>query len=111
MPVLAGTLTITASGFANTPVSAPAGWPAGITWPGGQAPNGTKTFTISDADWVALITWSASATITPNVTTPPTPTATQLLLNWVQIWANGTKTAVQQYFTQPAAPPAPITIQ
>lgn len=107
----AGTLTITASGFSSLPATAPANWPAGITYPASQSPNGTKTFTISDADWQQLITWAASATITPNTATPPTPTAGQILLNWVNIWATGTKQAIQQYNAVPASVPPAINMQ
>lgn len=105
-----GTLTITSSGFAATPASAPAGWPAGITWPASATVNGTKTYTINDADLVSLLTWAAATTITPNLVTPPTPTALQVLVNWLQIWVNGTKNAVQQFFTPVVAAPSQITI-
>jgi hypothetical protein len=105
----AGTVTITGSGFANLPATAPSNWPASVTWPGGGSPNGTKTYTISDADWVFLLTWTASTS--PQLQKPATPTAAQILLAWVQSWINGSITAVQQYHTTPPTVPPPITIQ
>lgn len=109
----AGTITITASGFATLPASAPPGWPSTVTWPGSQSPNGTKTYTITDANWQSLLTWVAASqgSIQGTTTSPSTPTAPQILLAWLQIWVNGTIIAVQQYFTTPASPPTPIVIQ
>ncbi len=100
-----GTLSITASGFAALPVSAPANWPAGIVWPGSGSPNGTKAYTINDADWIALLTWTASSQAVP-----VNPTAPQILLVWVQLWINGTRSAVQQFFTTPPSVPPTITV-
>lgn len=100
-----GTLTVTAAAFAALPAAAPAGWPAGVTWPGGGNPNGTKSFTISDAHWVQLITWVAATQAVP-----PTPTAPQLLLAWLGVWTQGTINAVSQYFTTPPVVPPPIVI-
>lgn len=113
MPAFAGTLTVTAGGFSTLPASAPAGWPATVTWPGSTSPNGSKVYTISDADWVKILTWVAASqtSIQGTVTTPSTPTAPQILLSWLQIWVNGTVSAVVQYFTTPAVPPAPPVIQ
>lgn len=107
-----GTLTVTASGFAALPATAPANWPATVTYPAGGLPNGTKSYTISDADWETLLTWVASSqpSVQGTVQTPSTPTPAQLLLAWLSIWTVGTKNAVQQFNTPVAAPPAPITI-
>lgn len=108
-----GTLIITAGGFSNLPATAPTGWPANVTWPGGASPNGAKTYTINDADWISLLTWTAASqtSIQGTVAAPSTPTPSQILLAWLLVWVNGTKNAVQQYFTSPPAPPSPITIQ
>jgi hypothetical protein len=103
-----GTVTITAAGFATLPVSAPATWPATVTYPSGGITNGTKVYTITDADWQKLINWAADSQFTGTVAAPATPTAQQILLAWVNIWANGSIGAVKQYFTTPATPPAPI---
>ena len=105
-----GTLTITASAFSALPAQAPANWPAGITWPGAGSPNGTKSVTISDAAWIELLTWTAASQFTPNLVTPLTPTAPAILLAWIQIWINGTISAVQQFFTTPPVVPPGITI-
>lgn len=112
-PAYAGTLVITASGFSNLPATAPAGWPATVTWPGSQVPNGSKTYTISDADWIKIITWTAAsqASVQGTAAVPSTPTAGAILLAWVQIWASGTISAVSQYFTTPAVPGTPPVVQ
>ena len=118
-PVLAnaGTLIITAAGFTNLGATPPAGWPANVTWPAGASPNGSKTFTINDADWQGVLTWMAAnqqaqiSAVTGSSVLPLTPTATQILLAWLQIWTKSTVAAVQQFNTAPAAPPAPISIQ
>lgn len=99
-----GTVTITAAGFSATPAAAPANWPAGVAWPGAGSPNGSKAYTISDADWVRILTWAAA---TQSV--GPTPTLGQILLAWVAIWATGTIQAVQQHFTAPATLGTPPT--
>lgn len=101
-----GTVTITASGFSNLGSSAPANWPPGVTFPATGNPNGTKTYTINDADWLSLLTWTASSQFNSG----NAPTAQQILLAWLQIWINGTKNAVSQYNTTPAVTPAPISI-
>lgn len=69
-----GTLTITAAGFT-------------------AGPNGSKAYTVSDADWVNLITYM-QAKFTVNVApetpgTPPTPA--QALIQWVQDWVDQTR--------------------
>lgn len=98
-----GTITITAAGFAATPASAPAGWPSGITYPGAVAPNGSRQATITDAEMLQLITWVAATQITIT-----NPTVAQILVAWVQTFFNGTKAAIQNYFTIPASVPPPI---
>ena len=111
-----GTLTITGSGFATLGASAPANWPAGVTFPASGNPNGTKTYTVSDADWLSLLTWMASnqqaqiSAVTGSSVAPLTPTAAQILLAWLQIWINGTKTSVQQFQTAAPVAPPQITI-
>lgn len=107
-----GTLIITAGGFSNLPASPPSGWPPAVTWPGGASPNGSKTYTINDADWQSLLTWTAAsqASIQGTPQTPSTPTAGQILLAWLTIWINATKNAVQQFQTPVPVPPPAITI-
>ena len=103
-----GTLTITAASFSALPAQAPTNWPTGLTWPGAGSPNGTKSVTISDSDWIKLLTWTAASQINPVVT--PAPTAPAILLAWVQVWINGTISAVQQFFTTPPVVPPAIGI-
>ena|SRR6266699_98125 len=102
-----GTVTITGSGFANLPALAPPDWPAGITWPGGQSPNGTKAYTVSDADWISLLSWAAA---NYQSALAPAPTAGQILLAWVQGWINATRDSVQRFKTTAPVIPPPITI-
>jgi hypothetical protein len=118
--VQAGTLTVTTAGFANTPGTAPSGWPSNLKWPGGQTVNGTKTYTISDADYQQMLVWAANANNAqiiaaagPPTGTPPVYTVTGLniLLSLVQNWVNGMIQAVAVQFTTPAQPPPPISIQ
>lgn len=101
-----GTFTISASGFATLPAAAPPGWPAGLTWPGAVAPNGTKSWTVNDADWVNVVVWSANANLG---SLPVAPTIGQILVAFAQIFVNGVKTAVVQQFTPPPVPPTPPT--
>lgn len=106
-----GTITITASGFSNLGSSAPVNWPsAKATFPANGSPNGSKTYTISDADWLSLLTWVASSQFQVTGNSPASPTAPQILLAWLAIWINGTKEAVQQFNTTPAVVPATISI-
>jgi hypothetical protein len=117
----AGTLTVSTAGFANTPATAPSGWPSNLKYPGGQTVNGTKTYTISDADYQLMLTWAANANNAQVVaavcpapcTTPPpyTVTGLQVLVSLVQNWVNGMISAVSVQFTTPAQPPPPISIQ
>lgn len=101
-----GTITITAAGFSNLPTSAPSGWPSDVVYPASGATNGTKTYTVSDADWVTLITWAADMYFSGSP--PPSPTGQTILLAWVQGWVNATKNAIQQKFTPQPVPPAQI---
>lgn len=79
-----------------------------ISLSGSAIVNGSKTYTVSDADLQSLLNWSAAWQWTSTSTS--TPTNQQLLLNWVQNWITGTQTAVQKFQT-PAAPiPPPISI-
>lgn len=112
-PASAGTLIITAGGFSNLSTTAPPNWPATVTWPGGASPNGSKTYTISDADWVRILTWTAAsqASVQGTVGAPSTPTPGAILLAWLQIWVNGTINSVAQYFTTPAVPGPPPVVQ
>jgi hypothetical protein len=115
-----GTLSISASGFANLPAQAPAGWPANLVWPANGVVNGTKTYTISDSDWVSIMVWAASynnqeiikASPNPPPAPPPyTVSGTGVLLSLVQSWINSIVREVQRQFTQPAVVPPPISIQ
>lgn len=110
-----GTLTITASGFSGLGSTPPADWPSLVTFPANGNPNGTKTYTVSDADWLALLTYQASL-IQPSrarggATSLISVSAPQLLLNWVQGWINSTITNVAAYMQQPPPPVTPISIQ
>ena len=107
-----GTLIITAGGFSVLSATPPPNWPATVTWPGSTSPNGAKTYNISDADWVKILTWTASsqASLQGTVAAPSTPTPGQILLAWLQIWTTGTIDAIVRFFTPPVVPPAPPTI-
>jgi hypothetical protein len=117
----AGTLTVTTSGFANTPATAPADWPSNLAYPANAPVNGTKTYTINDADYQKMLAWAANANNQQIVaaacpapcTTPPpyTVTGLQVLVSLVQNWINGMIQAVQVHLTVPAQQPPPITIQ
>jgi hypothetical protein len=112
----AGTLTVSTAGFAALPATAPAGWPTNLKWPGGGAVNGSKSYTISDADYVQMLVWAANANnaqIIAQLTPPPpyTVTGLQVLVSLVQNWVNGMIAAVQVQFTVPAQQPPPINIQ
>jgi hypothetical protein len=114
-----GTLTITAANFAALPATAPSDWPANLTWPGGTTVNGSKAYTISDADWVKLMAWAANANnaqivaaLNPPAGTPPpyTVSGVQVLLSLVQNWIQGMIQAQQVHATIPAQQPPPVTI-
>lgn len=103
-----GTVTVTAASFSTLPAVAPANWPTGVTWPGAVSPNGSKTYTISDADWVRILTWTA-ANNAP--TLGPTPAIGALIIAGFQVWVNGVIQAVSQFFTVPAVVGTPPSIQ
>jgi hypothetical protein len=108
-----GTLTVSTSGFAVLPATAPSGWPANIVWPASGSTNGTKSYTISDADWIRLMVWSANANnsqLVGNNPPPVTIAATAVLLALVQNWINGLIGSVQHNDTTPPNVPPPITI-
>jgi hypothetical protein len=114
-----GTLAITASGFANLPATAPSGWPTDLIWPGSGAVNGTKSYTINDADWLNILVWAANANnaqlIAASPAPPPAPppytvTGANVLVSLVQNWINGIIQAVQHQFTTPPSVPPPVTI-
>ncbi len=106
-----GTFTISASGFAALPATPPAGWPSNLVWPGGALPNGSKSWTVSDADWVDVVNWSANrnnAALFANATPQGSPTVGQILIDFAQIFVDGIKQAVVQFLTAaPSAPPPP----
>lgn len=110
----AGTITITSAGFGALPASPPAGWPANVTWPGNGilAPNGSRAATITDAEMLQLFTWAAASQFQGqgSAIAPVSPTIAQVLVAWIGTFFNGTKAAVQGYFTVPAAPPPPINL-
>lgn len=106
-----GTITITSSGFAAMPSTAPTGWPVGVTYPGSVAPNGSRSATITDAEMIQLITWAAATQIPQGTASSPTSaTIAQILVGWVLTFFNGTKAAIQSYFTTPTVPPPPINL-
>lgn len=108
-----GTFSVTASGFAALPAGAPANWPAGVVWPGGGNPNGSRSVTISDADWVKLLTWAAATYVAQNAgpnNTPTVITAPQVLVTLPNSWFQGLKDAVQRYFTGTPSIPPPIVM-
>ena len=108
-----GTVTVTSATFAALPGTAPANWPSDVVYPAGANTNGTRTVTVSDGDWLMLLTWLAASQpqfrpVAP--ATQSTPTGGQLLLAWPNVWINGTKQAVQQFHTVPAVVPPPISM-
>lgn len=70
-----GTLTISAAGFSS-------------------GPNGSKVYTLTDADWQNLITYSQArykANPANDGTPAPDLTPTQALLAWVNSWVTQTR--------------------
>jgi hypothetical protein len=78
-----------------------------ISLSGSALVNGSKSYTISDADVQSLLDW---ATVNYASALPLTPTDQQILLAWVQGWINATKVSVQQFKTPPAVVPPQISI-
>lgn len=76
--------------------------------------NGSKNYTISDADLRQLLDWGADAffrrRVNPDGSAPGTPTDTQVLLAWIQAWIDQTKSGVQSFKTVPAVTPPQIVI-
>jgi hypothetical protein len=102
-----GTVSITSAGFLPLPSTPPAGWPSNLTWPQGGSINGTKSYTISDADAQQMLSWIAS---TYNSNLPTNPSAIAILLVWLNGWMAATTNSVQQYHTTPPTVPPPISI-
>ena len=71
---------------------------------GSAVVNGTKSYTVSDADTQTVLTWAEGAFAS---SLPQSPTNTQILLAWVQSWINGTRDAVtvQNTVVTPGTPP------
>ncbi|HEX4500631.1 MAG TPA: hypothetical protein VH187_05575 [Scandinavium sp.] len=108
-----GTVTVTSSGFAALPSTAPTHWSANITWPAGGSINGTKSFTISDADIQQMMSWIAqtyNAVLVGNSPPPVTVLAVQIFVAWFDGFMRTTTAGVQQQQTLPPQVPPPITI-
>jgi len=108
-----GTVTITSAAFAALPATAPLNWPANLTWPASGSINGTKVFTISDADAQLMLAWIAgnyNTTLVGNNPPPVTLPAVQYFLAWLVGFMNATTNAVQGYHTTAPVVPPPISI-
>ena len=108
-----GTVTITSAAFANLPATQPKNWPANLVWPQGGAINGTKAFTISDADVQQMLSWIAeayNATLVGTNTPPVTVPAVSYFLAWLTGFMQATTNSVQHQQTTPAVVPPPISI-
>ena len=110
-----GTMVITSSGFANLPAQAPKNWPANIVWPGGGNINGTKNYTISDADAQQILSWIAetyNATLIAGKPEPPpfTVAALQIYVAWLNGFMAATADSVQRQQHTPATVPPLISI-
>ena len=110
-----GTMAITSSGFANLPAQVPKNWPANIKWPSGGNINGTKNYTISDADAQQILAWigeTYNASLIAGKPEPPpyTVPAIPIFLAWLDGFMKATTDAVQRQQYVPAAPPPPISI-
>ena len=75
-----------------------------ITLSGSAVVNGTKSYTVSDADTQTVLNWAQGAFAS---SLPQSPTNTQILLAWVQSWINGTQGAMvtQNTVVTPGTPP------
>jgi hypothetical protein len=78
-----------------------------ISLSGSGVINGSKTYTVSDADITSLLQWAVSNYASA---LPLTPTNSQILLAWVQGWINATINSVKQFQTPPPVTPTPISI-
>lgn len=68
--------------------------------------NGTKNYTISDADLQILLNWAQNYFVS---SLPASPTNQQILLAWIQWWIDLTKKNIQQANLVTTIPPA-ITV-
>lgn len=110
-----GTMAITSSGFAALPAQAPKNWPANLVWPGAGTINGTKNYTISDADAQQILSWIAetyNATLIAGKPQPPpfTVPALQIFVAWLDGFMKSTTDSVQRQQVTPATVPPPISI-
>jgi hypothetical protein len=109
-----GTVTITSAGFGVLPAGAPPQWPSGsVNWPAGGSINGTKAFTINDADVQSMLAWIAtnySTQLVGSNTPPVTVSAIAIVLAWLQGFMQATTDATQRHHTTPPQVPPPITI-
>ena len=114
-----GTVTITSAGYAALGGAAPDNWPGNLVWPPTGSINGTKVFTISDADAQQMLAWIAAnynAEIVAGSPPPGTPgdpvtaPAIGIILAWLKGFMNATTDAVQRHHMTEAALPPPITI-
>lgn len=78
-----------------------------VSLSGSAVVNGSKSYTVSDADVQTLLTWVSQQP--RRFAVPQNPTNQQLLLAWVQQWVNENRDMVQQANTPPPVVPAPIT--
>lgn len=104
-----GTITVTLTGFGLTPATAPANWPAWITYPASAAPNGSRSATLTDAEMLQLVTWAAATNFKQD-SQNLNPSIANILIAWVSRFFNNTRLGVQQYFTLPPVPPTPINL-
>lgn len=81
-----------------------------ISLSGSSVVNGSKSYTVTDADIQKVIDWAATTygqKPGPGVPAPTPLTPQQALLAWVNSWIQGTKDAVQRFKTVPAVVPPP----
>src|SRR4029450_1254446 len=108
-----GTMSITSAGFAPLAAQPPPNWPSNLTWPAGGGINGTKTYTISDADALQILSWVATTYNGQLVGANPPPVtipALQIYVAWLNGFMAATTDSVQQQQYTPATPPPPISI-
>jgi hypothetical protein len=110
-----GTVTMTSAGFAVLAATAPNNWPENIKWPAGGNVNGTKTYTISDADMLQIMSWAFetyNAKLIEGKPPPPPYTVGSLqgFVAWIDGFFKATMDSVQRQQTEPAVIPPPIDI-
>ena len=108
-----GTVQITSTGFAALPGTPPKNWPTNIVWPGGATFNGSKSYTISDADAQQIFSWIATTYNAQLVGTNPPPVsvpALQIFVAWLNGFMQATTNSVQQQQITPAVTTPPISI-